>query len=57
MRFVTANGETIEFVSSTGSSSPSESPGDRVEVLYDPDDPYGAQLSGIFHVWLHTGTT
>ena len=52
MRFVTANAETIEFVSSSGSSPASESPGDRVEVLYDPDDPYGAQLSGIFHVWL-----
>ncbi len=53
VRFVTADGETIEFVSSTSSSFPvSESPGDRVEVLYDPDDPYGAQLSGVFHVWL-----
>jgi Protein of unknown function (DUF3592) len=52
VRFVTANGEAIEFVSSTGSSPASESPGDRVEVLYDPDDPKGAQLSGILHVWL-----
>jgi hypothetical protein len=52
VRFVTANAEPIEFVSSSGSSPASESPGDRVEVLYDPDDPYGAQLSGIFHVWL-----
>jgi hypothetical protein len=52
VRFVTANAEPIEFVSSSGSSPASESPGDRVEVLYDPDDPCGAQLSGIFHVWL-----
>jgi hypothetical protein len=37
---MTAKGETIEFVSSSGSSPPSELPGDRVEVLYDPDDPY-----------------
>ena len=50
--FMTAEGETIEFVSSSGSSPPSESPGDQVEVLYDPDDPYDAKLSGIFHVWL-----
>ena len=50
--FMTAEGETIEFVSSSGSSPPSESPGDQVEVIYDPDDPYDAKLSGIFHVWL-----
>jgi Protein of unknown function (DUF3592) len=52
VRFTTANGEAIEFVDSTGSRPPLETPGDRVEVLYDPDDPNDAELSGIFHVWL-----
>jgi hypothetical protein len=52
VRFRTAQGDTIVFVSSYGSSSPSESPGDRVEVLYDPDDPSDAKLSGLFQVWL-----
>ena len=51
VRFVTANGETIEFVSSSGSAPALESPGDRVEVLYDPDDPSHAKLSGLFHLW------
>lgn len=52
VRFTTANGEAIEFVSRTGSRPPAETPGDRVEVLYYPDDPDDAELSGIFHVWL-----
>lgn len=52
VRFTTAEGRTVEFVSSSGSSPPSESVGDEVEVLYDPDDPTDAQLSGFFHLWL-----
>lgn len=52
VRFTTADGRTVEFVSSSGSSPPSESVGDRVEVLYDPDDPQDARLTGFFHLWL-----
>ena len=52
VRFTTAEGRSVEFVSSSGSSPPSESVGDEVEVLYDPDDPNDAQLSGFFHLWL-----
>jgi hypothetical protein len=52
VRFTTAAGERIEFVSTSGSNPPSETPGDRVEVLYNPDDPSAAKLSGLFHVWL-----
>lgn len=55
VRFTTAEGQEIEFVSSSGSSPPSESPGDRVDVLYDPDDPSDAKLSGFFHLWLFPG--
>lgn len=51
VRFTTAEGRTVEFVSSSGSSS-SGSVGDRVEVLYDPDHPQDAQLSGFFDLWL-----
>jgi len=50
LRFTTAEGRTLEFRSSTGSSFPPQ-PGDRVEVLYDPDDPQDARLSGFFDVW------
>jgi hypothetical protein len=49
--FTTAKGRTLEFRSSTSSSFPPQ-PGDRVEVLYDPDDPQDARLSGFFDVWL-----
>ena len=49
--FTTAEGRTVEFVSSSGSSSPSHSEGDRVEVLYDPDDPNDARLSGFLDLW------
>jgi Protein of unknown function (DUF3592) len=51
VRFTAADGRTVEFTSSSGSSSPPDV-GDRVEVLYDPDDPQDAQLSGFFSLWL-----
>jgi hypothetical protein len=38
VRFTTADGRTVQFVSSSGSSSP-PAVGDSVDVLYDPDDP------------------
>jgi Protein of unknown function (DUF3592) len=51
VRFTTADGRTVQFLSSSGSSSPPEV-GDSVDVLYDPDDPRDAQLSGFFDLWL-----
>jgi Protein of unknown function (DUF3592) len=53
VRFTTAEGRTVDFRSSTGSSSPPDV-GDRVDVLYDPDDPQDAKLSGFFDLWLWT---
>jgi hypothetical protein len=53
VRFTTAEGRTVEFRSSTGSSSPPDV-GDRVEVLYDSDDPQDAKLSSFFDLWLWT---
>jgi Protein of unknown function (DUF3592) len=50
VRFTTAQGRTIEFVSSSSSSSPPQQ-GDDVEVLYDPDDPGDARLAGFFDLW------
>jgi hypothetical protein len=52
VRFTTRTSRKIEFVSSSYSSPPSASPGDRVDVLYDPQDPYGARLTGFFDLWL-----
>jgi hypothetical protein len=51
VRFTTAEGRTVEFRSPSGSSSPPDV-GDRVGVLYDPDDPQDAELSGFFDLWL-----
>jgi Protein of unknown function (DUF3592) len=51
VRFTTAEERTVEFTSSSTSSSPPDV-GDHVEVLYDPDDPRDAQLSGFFSLWL-----
>jgi hypothetical protein len=53
VRFTTAEGRTVEFRSSTGSSSAPDV-GDRVEVLYDSDDPQDAKLSSFFDIWLWT---
>jgi Protein of unknown function (DUF3592) len=47
----TVDGRTIQFTSSSGSSSP-PSVGDRIEVLYDPDDPTDARLAGFLDLWL-----
>jgi hypothetical protein len=43
-------GRTIQFTASSSSSSP-PSVGERVEVLYDPDDPHDARLSGFLDLW------
>jgi hypothetical protein len=53
--FTTAEGEVVEFVAPFGSSPPSVQPGDRVEVLYDPDDPYHAELGDFLDLWLFPG--
>jgi Protein of unknown function (DUF3592) len=51
VRFTTADGKQIQFKSSSGSSSPSHKAGENVDVLYDPDDPSDAKLSGFFDLW------
>jgi hypothetical protein len=48
VRFVTPAGRPVRFKSH---SSTSDDVGDTVEVLYDPDDPTDARVSGIFNVW------
>ena len=48
VRFTTAEARTVEFKSS---ASTSDEIGDRVDVLYDPDDPTDARLAGFFNIW------
>lgn len=49
--FTTANGEYIEFTSSTSSYPPAYAPGEQVEVFYQPGKPRDAQLDGMFEQW------
>jgi hypothetical protein len=46
VRFVTASGDTITFVSGYGSTQPSYPIGGRVAVLYDPNDSRNAEVEG-----------
>lgn len=49
--FVTPKGQKIEIRSSFGSSPPAYSVGEKVEVLYLPDQPEKAKIRGIFALW------
>jgi hypothetical protein len=52
VEFTTAEGETIEFRSSTGSNPPRFEVGEEVEVLYDPLLPENARVSSFVDLWL-----
>lgn len=51
VRFVTANGDNIEFTSDTRSNPPGYTQGQRVEVLYHPDAPRDAKISDFGSLW------
>jgi len=51
VRFTTADGREIRFVSSTSSSPPAYSAGERVEVLYPPGEPERARINAFFSLW------
>lgn len=52
VEFTTQQGETIRFRGSTGSAVPDYEVGTPVEVLYDPRNPYGAQMADFSQLWL-----
>lgn len=49
--YVTPDGRTREFVSSSSSNPPSYRRGERVQVLFDPNDPDHAAIEGFFSQW------
>ncbi|UFH50302.1 DUF3592 domain-containing protein [Pseudomonas sp. KNUC1026] len=49
--FITAEGEHIEFTSSTSSYPPAYAPGEQVEVFYQQGKPQDAKLGGMFEQW------
>ncbi len=52
VRFTTQNGQTIEFLSDSGSSSPAYSKGETLEVLYLPSSPGKARINDFSSLWL-----
>ncbi|MBZ5486802.1 DUF3592 domain-containing protein [Halomonas aquamarina] len=58
VEFVTGDGTQVEFTSRVGSNPPGYAIGERVEVLFDPDNPNNARLDGFFEsmgAWLIFG--
>lgn len=51
VRFIDADGQAVEFTSSTGVSAASYPLGDSVEVLYLPHNVEDAKIKGFFALW------
>ncbi len=51
VRFVTANGDNIEFTSDTRSNPPGYTQGQRVEVLYHSNAPRDAKINAFGSLW------
>ena len=51
VEFQTRNNERIEFVSSSGTNPPSHRKGEKVEVLYLPNEPQNAFIKRFFPLW------
>ncbi len=51
VEFNTANGELIEFTSTSGSNPPSYARGETVKVFYRATDPQRARIDGFFSLW------
>lgn len=52
VEFITPDGQTVTFASSSGSSPPSHEVGDQVEVAYDPGDPSDARIASFVSLYL-----
>ena len=51
VRFRTGSGQDFVIISSTGSSPPSFRVGERVQVLYSPDNPTRARIDSFGSLW------
>lgn len=52
VRFRTADGQEISFISSIGTRPPVYRVNDPVRVLYDPQDPYHASIQSLMNLWI-----
>ncbi|MDX2098999.1 MAG: DUF3592 domain-containing protein [Leptolyngbyaceae cyanobacterium bins.59] len=51
IHFIDHTGEKVEFTSSVGTNPPSYSKGQKVEILYHPDEPENAQINDFGSLW------
>lgn len=51
VQFTSQTGEVIEFTSPSGSSPPSYAKGEKVEILYLPEQPQKAEINDFFSLW------
>jgi hypothetical protein len=52
IRFRTADGQEITFITNTGASPPSYRVNEPVTILYDPQQPYHASIQSFTELWL-----
>jgi len=50
--FTTAAGENVQVRSNVGSNPPAHRVGDKIEILYDPNQPLNAKVNSFSGVWL-----
>lgn len=56
IHFINHKGEKVEFTSSVGTNPPSYSKGQKVEILYRPDEPQNAQINDFSSLWFDSIT-
>jgi hypothetical protein len=54
IRFETPSGETVEFISGIAMRPAPYELGERVEVIYDPQNPHQAQINRFVNLWFYT---
>jgi hypothetical protein len=54
LRFRTHAGQETEFRSPEGSSAPGFQVGQRIDVVYNPEEPSDARIQGFMQLWLPT---
>ncbi|MFH2063139.1 MAG: DUF3592 domain-containing protein [bacterium] len=50
--FLTEDGQTVEYRSDFGTSPPVHEVGEKVDVIYDPQDPSRAEIDSFVSLWL-----
>ncbi|MBD2596190.1 DUF3592 domain-containing protein [Nostoc spongiaeforme FACHB-130] len=51
IKFTANSGKVVEFEAGSGSNPPAYSPGQQVEILYNPQEPESAAIHSWFDLW------